>query len=221
MKIRGIAPAMAMLVAGCAGTLTERQAAVSAAEAERARVASIAERARVRAESEAFDGDQRVFEFMRVQGMTRAAAEARVARIDAIMRIVNALEPRLRAEHAGNYLDHIGSFTTGEPCVLFLFRRDGAAILRRHGVERPDIRAIDTPYSSEQFHAIMLPWWDRFWRAGISVSPYQRPDMGRLIFKLHGEWSDFQKAARREGWQLPEWLVVMPKTWSPPPYTCN
>ena len=180
-----------------------------------------AERQRLRAAAADFDGDQRVFEFMRVQGMSRAEAEARVATIDAIMRVVNALEPKLRAEHPGNYLDHIGSFTTGTPCALLLFRRDGPAILKRHGVERPDIRAINTPYSSEQFHAMMLPWWDRFWRNGLHVSPYQRPDMGKLIFQLHGEWADFQAASRREGWRLPEWLVVVPSHWRPPPYRCR
>lgn len=200
----------AALLAGCATRHPEAPRAYGEAERERVRVAS-----------RAFDGDQRVFEFMRVQGMSRAEAEARVARIDAIMRIVSALEPKLRAEHAGNYLDHIGSFTTGEPCALLLFRKDGPAILKRHGIERPDIRAIDTPYSGEQFHAMMLPWWDRFWRAGLSVSPYQRPDLGKLIFRLHGEWADFEEASRREGWQLPPWLVVKSRHWSPPPYTCR
>lgn len=218
---KAIGLAVALLVAGCGPTLAERQAAARAAEAERARAASVAERARVRAASAAFDGDQRVFEFMRVRGMSRAAAEAKVAAIDEHMRIVNALEPKLRAEHRGNYIDHIGNFWEGEPCVLMMFRRDGAAILKSYGVDRPSIRAIDTPYSSDEFRTMMLPWWDRFWRAGIRVTPYQRPDLGKLIFQLHGEWADHADAAKREGWSLPDWLEVRPKSWTRPRYTCR
>lgn len=180
-----------------------------------------AERTELRAQAAAFDGDHRVFEFMRVQGMSRAAAEAKVAAIDEHMRVVNALEPKLRAEHPGNYIDHIGNFWEGEPCVLMMFRRDGAAILKSYGIDRPSIRAIDTPYSSDEFRTMMLPWWDRFWRAGIRVTPYQRPDLGKLIFQLHGEWADYAAAAKREGWALPDWLEVRPRSWTPPPYTCR
>ena len=68
---------------------------------------------------------------------------------------------------------------------------------------------------------MMMPWWDRFWRVGIRVTPYQRPDQNRIIFQLHGEWDDYQAAARREGWQLPPWLAVMPTDWKPPPYACR
>ncbi len=218
---KAVGLAMAVLVAGCAPSLAERRAAGDAAEAEQARLESIAERAKVRAASEAFDGDQRVFEFMRVQGMSRAAAEAKVAVIDEHVRIVNALEPKLRAEQKGNYIDQFGNYWEGEPCVLMMFRRNGAKILKSYGVDRPSIRALDVRYDSAEFDAMMLPWWDRFWRAGVQVSPYQRPDQNRVVFKLHGEWSEYQAAARREGWQLPPWLAVMPNNWTPPRYTCR
>lgn len=212
--------AAAFLVAGCGSTLAERQAVASVAQSEQIRAASVAERQRVRAASRAFDGDQRVFEYMRIQGMTRATAEARVAKIDEVMRIVNALEPRLRSEERGNYIDKIVNAWEGEICALMMFRRDGSAILKRYGVDRSDVRAIEVKYDSTEFHAMMMPWWDRFWRAGVRVTPYQRPDQNKIIFKLNGDWASYAAATKREGWTLPIWLNVVPSSWSPPRYAC-
>ena len=148
----------------------------------------------------------------RGEGISLTEAEQMMNPDDAAMAAAIALDQRLKAGAAGNYVG-MRIVRDPRPRFAFQFRSDAAATLARF-TRDPRFVSREGGVPDAELQPIFDKWWPRFQAHRLVGGGSVRGFDGVVQFDMNIDRAAFDAIAAREGWTLPERLKL---NFPPPP----